>query len=49
VKGETQFSWPKSKEQYLAEFQKAGFNVVKIIQEDARPVGDCWVVFAENP
>jgi len=41
-------AWPKSKEQYLKEFQRAGFNILKAYKERTRPVGSCWIIIAKK-
>ena len=41
-------AWPKSKEQYLKEFQKAGFNILKAYKEKTKPVGNCWIIIAKK-
>lgn len=41
-------AWPKSKEQYLQEFERAGFSTVEVYKEGVTPVGDCWVLVARK-
>jgi len=41
-------AWPKSKEQYVEEFERAGFSVVKVYKGDVKPAGDCWVLVARK-
>jgi len=39
-------AWPKSREQYLEEFQNAGFNILKAYKETTKPIGSCWIIIA---
>lgn len=39
-------AWPKSRDQYIEEFVKAGFHILKVYREKTKPVGSCWVVIA---
>jgi len=41
-------AWPKAKEQYLEEFERAGFSNVKAYKENVTPVGDCWILIARK-
>jgi len=41
-------AWPKSKGQYIEEFERAGFSIVKVYKGDVKPVGDCWVLIAKK-
>jgi len=39
-------AWPKSRTQYVEEFENAGFEVAEIAKADVKPVGECWVLVA---
>jgi len=41
-------AWPKSKEQYIEEFRRANFNILKAYKEDTKPVGCCWIIIAKK-
>jgi ubiquinone/menaquinone biosynthesis C-methylase UbiE len=41
-------AWPKSKEQYAAEFERAGFKIAQVEKEDTKPVGECWILIAQK-
>jgi len=41
-------AWPKTKEQYSEEFEKAGFKIVEVDTVDAKPKGECCVLVARK-
>jgi ubiquinone/menaquinone biosynthesis C-methylase UbiE len=41
-------AWPKTKEQYSEEFEKAGFLIVEVSTDDAKPNGECCVLVARK-
>jgi ubiquinone/menaquinone biosynthesis C-methylase UbiE len=41
-------AWPKSRTQYVEEFENAGFEVAEIARADVKPVGECWVLVARK-
>jgi ubiquinone/menaquinone biosynthesis C-methylase UbiE len=41
-------AWPKSKEQYLKEFRRARFKILKAYQEETPPIGTCWIIVAKS-
>jgi ubiquinone/menaquinone biosynthesis C-methylase UbiE len=41
-------AWPKSKEQYLKEFTKVGFKILKVYKKNTKPVGNCWIIIAKK-
>jgi ubiquinone/menaquinone biosynthesis C-methylase UbiE len=42
-------AWLKSKEEYIEEFERADFRVVKLYREYVEPDHDWWVLIAEKP
>ena len=41
-------AWPRSKEQYLKEFRRGGFNILKAYKEKTKPIGSCWIIIAKK-
>jgi ubiquinone/menaquinone biosynthesis C-methylase UbiE len=41
-------AWPKSRTQYVEEFENASFQVTKITRADVKPIGECWVLMARK-
>jgi ubiquinone/menaquinone biosynthesis C-methylase UbiE len=40
--------WPKTKEEYIEEFEKANFKIIKAYKRQTEPVGLCWVIIAQK-
>lgn len=41
-------AWPKSKAQYVEEFEKAGFKVIEVDKVNSKPTGECCVLVAKK-
>lgn len=39
-------AWPKSKDQYVKEFEKSGFKIATCKKVKTEPVGECWMLVA---